>query len=1091
MPGRQRGPLVVPDEENGGYKLGGVVSWGVDCGAPGYPGVYARVSYFEDWLNENIILSDPNQYAQIYHEDFGDEDIPQGWENVVISGPDGFPGWEWTVEGGAYGGQLNSTTSDNGYMILDSDAHGSAGVTEEADLISPPLDLSDINNDVFFSVEHYARTFGSADIRIYISTDNFDTQTELYRWHDAPQHAANGANPVISQFDITDIAQGQDNVRIKFKWIGSYDYWWLIDDFRILVENQPVNVNFFVDDGENPLQNVNIFTPYEGQETISDEDGTASLVLYEGTYLISAEKHGYYPYQETIEITEDGQLIEISLDKIPAPEIQLSAESIEIDVMQGFTNTTQLNIANIGDADLEYALITYPVQDKKANTNKNNYPTAYYEGFENDKPVTLKKKYLDNYETDDSDKDIGESVEIHHDSGPSGNVGTNSAASWISAARFNEVELSDYYNEYELSKVKIHLSTSQFTSIEIKVWEGGSDAGPGMEIYSQEITDDVNINQWTYHELPEKILLESGNEYWVGYAIVATGGYPSTIDSGPMVEDKGGWMFMGGSWNQLSGYGLNNNWCIRGVISPVEGVDWLELDITEGVVEPEHDIDILFSFNAEGLELNEYYANILLLNNTEEDIIIPVTMNVVEPEFDVTFVLSDNQGDPVENATITLNGTTNEAGNYLFESLGLGSYEYLITKDGYLDLHGNVIVKDGDVFVNRTMIADDDDVYTITVEITDEFDDPVENAYFSIEEFGGYLSDENGTIVFIATEGNYDYTVSKYGFEEYENTAEIDADKTIEVVLDYIRYDVNLSANPEDGGTISGSGEYYHGETATINAEPEDFFNFLYWSVNDEIFSEDEEHSFEVYESIDIVAQFEPYIYEITAVAVPEDGGSIDGTGEYYHGEEVTLTAVPASGYHFVKWSEDGVDIDDADEVLVFDATEDRELTAHFEITTYVLSFNVIDTSQQSIDDAVITLDGTTYNPGEYVFEDMLPGSYDYSVTREGYLDVENSVNITNQDVSVSVVMQIDTSIDNITENEVKVFPNPASDIINVISESIIDEIHVVDIAGRVIYSAYPSSMEYDINVNSFNAGVYFLKIHSEGSSATITFQKQ
>ena len=170
--------------------------------------------------------------TMIYSEEFNGS-LPAGWQNNVIAGPAGFPGWEWTLTGGAYGGQLNSTTASNGYMILDSDAHGSTGFSEEADLISPPIDCSSATTSIFMSLEHYARTFGAADISIFISNDNFSTQTLLYNWSGAPANAGNGSNPVISQFDITAIATGQNNVKLKFKWIGEYDYWWLIDDIKI------------------------------------------------------------------------------------------------------------------------------------------------------------------------------------------------------------------------------------------------------------------------------------------------------------------------------------------------------------------------------------------------------------------------------------------------------------------------------------------------------------------------------------------------------------------------------------------------------------------------------------------------------------------------------------------------------------------------------------------------------------------------------------------------------------------------------------------------------------------------------------------
>ena len=49
--GDSGGPLAVlgPDTS---YSQIGVVSWGKNCGAPQYPGVYARVTSFLDWIQE-------------------------------------------------------------------------------------------------------------------------------------------------------------------------------------------------------------------------------------------------------------------------------------------------------------------------------------------------------------------------------------------------------------------------------------------------------------------------------------------------------------------------------------------------------------------------------------------------------------------------------------------------------------------------------------------------------------------------------------------------------------------------------------------------------------------------------------------------------------------------------------------------------------------------------------------------------------------------------------------------------------------------------------------------------------------------------
>lgn len=51
--GDSGGPLMVQGPGNR-WLLAGVVSWGIKCGTPGYPGVYTKVSDYLDWIHDNI-----------------------------------------------------------------------------------------------------------------------------------------------------------------------------------------------------------------------------------------------------------------------------------------------------------------------------------------------------------------------------------------------------------------------------------------------------------------------------------------------------------------------------------------------------------------------------------------------------------------------------------------------------------------------------------------------------------------------------------------------------------------------------------------------------------------------------------------------------------------------------------------------------------------------------------------------------------------------------------------------------------------------------------------------------------------------------
>ncbi len=51
----------------------------------------------------------------------------------------------------------------------------------------------------------------------------------------------------------------------------------------------------------------------------------------------------------------------------------------------------------------------------------------------------------------------------------------------------------------------------------------------------------------------------------------------------------------------------------------------------------------------------------------------------------VNFEVMDEEGDPITDAIVTFNEVTNAAGDYVFEDIPAGTYDYLVTADGFED----------------------------------------------------------------------------------------------------------------------------------------------------------------------------------------------------------------------------------------------------------------------------------------------------------------------------------------------------------------------------------------------------------------------
>ena len=122
-------------------------------------------------------------------------------------------------------------------------------------------------------------------------------------------------------------------------------------------------------------------------------------------------------------------------------------------------------------------------------------------------------------------------------------------------------------------------------------------------------------------------------------------------------------------------------------------------------------------------------------------------------------------------------------------------------------------------------------------------------------------------------------------------------------------YTITATANPTNGGTITGAGSFAEGQTCTLIATPATGYTFTNWTKNGSVVSTNASYSFNVNADGAYVANFTLNSYAITASVNPANAGTITGAGTYNHGASVTLIATASTGYTFTNWTKNGVQV--------------------------------------------------------------------------------------------------------------------------------------------------------------------------------------
>lgn len=168
--------------------------------------------------------------AMIYQDDFS---VPANW---AFSNT-GSPSANWSIGTAAPTGSYSSgmgaiaSTSGGNFALFDSDALGSGSSSQNAVLsLVAPIDLTG-HPAVWIEFESYYRAFNGTQCFLEVSTDN-STWTQFQLHTDIPSNSAT-PNPATVSINPGTAFGNAATFYIRFRYIGEWDYAWMLDDIKI------------------------------------------------------------------------------------------------------------------------------------------------------------------------------------------------------------------------------------------------------------------------------------------------------------------------------------------------------------------------------------------------------------------------------------------------------------------------------------------------------------------------------------------------------------------------------------------------------------------------------------------------------------------------------------------------------------------------------------------------------------------------------------------------------------------------------------------------------------------------------------------
>jgi len=610
--------------------------------------------------------------------------------------------------------------------------------------------------------------------------------------------------------------------------------------------------------------------------------------------------------------------------------------------------------------------------------------------------ATLEHRMLESMQTEGADlKDNDEEEEpvgvwIHWDDMiPFGLLGAG--IEWEQAIRFEPGDISAF-DDFELTRIRVfvgHMPDYAYVTV-----YQGADVGDLEQIVKQPF-EPVDM-AWNLIHLDESYLLDTSQELWIG---VIWGDFP---DNFPGVRDevtdhvgKGDMIRFGdGDWMSLTeAYGFQGDWNLHGFIEGDYNVTFnLEMSYATfdgGPFDPDdHDVFLSGSFAEWPTPGSDTLYQLKQMTSLE-------VQHIIHEDFDAGAI-------PDGWLNIDANGDGRHWELVTTPSFQPHSGDWALRSESWA---GADIPQDNWLFTPQIYVPFDDYQLSFFVKAQDP-NYPAEN-YSVLVSTGTSDPDDFETI--------HTETLSSADWKQV--TIDLDAYEGHRIYIAFRHHDSNQLSILLDDIAVTGTPALMY-QLAIENLDL-GVHQYKYFIVpGDEPTWDYSEWVGDPNRGIIVTGEMamhdmwaEQVTYDVVFHVVDEAGEPIEGAEFMFNGEEATEGdeagvfefeviegiyeySVAKDTYHTV-----------ADEVEV---TGDQEIVVTLPLYRTV-TFEIYNEAEEAITDAVVTFAGVTNEAGDYVFENVVAGTYDYTIEADGYMRVAAEFTVTDDvdhvDITASVTM--------------------------------------------------------------------------------------